>query len=123
MTMTSNQQMLPLTDECHEDQRPGLSEVEWAERPYSHGLTDRVNMHRSAPRPHRQRWRMLVVLAMILAAAGLVVASDHSTSKCWPVVFEAGVPDASHVPHSAPDHHHDEALMAGRTPHSYKRGI
>jgi hypothetical protein len=81
MTVTSDQMTAPALDKT--DQRPGSSDVAWAERAYHHQQREPRHERRST---HR-RWRVLVAtLAIVLLTAGLVVAMRIQGAAPSPVV-------------------------------------
>jgi uncharacterized membrane protein YdfJ with MMPL/SSD domain len=86
MTITSNQ-ISPQLDKPDADQRPGSSDITWAERAYLQQRRERANERRTVPRASRRRWRILVAaLGIILVAAGLVVAMRYEGSSASSVV-------------------------------------
>jgi len=87
VTMTSNPLSRPL-DKPDVDQRPGSSDITWAERVYRHQWRERSNERRRVPRSSRRRIQILVAaLAILLVMAGLVVAMRYEGSSPSPVVY------------------------------------
>ena len=86
MTITSNQTSPPL-DKPDVDQRPGSSDITWAERAYHHQRRERTDERRKVPRSSMRVWRIPVVaLGIILVIAGLVVAMRYEGSSASSVV-------------------------------------
>jgi hypothetical protein len=85
MTVTSDQMTTPPLDKT--DQRPGSSDVAWAERAYHHQQREPRHERRSTFRQLGRRWRVLVAtLAIVLLTAGLVVAMRVQGAAPSPVV-------------------------------------
>ncbi len=86
MTITSNQ-VSPAIDKPDVDQRPGSSDISWAERAYHDRRREPANERRKVPCARRRRLRILVTaLAIILVMAGLVVTMRYEGSSPLPVV-------------------------------------
>jgi hypothetical protein len=86
VTITSNQ-VSPPVDKLNVDQRPGSSDITWAERAYHHQRREWSNERRRVPLVSRRRTRILVAtLAIVLMMAGLVVAMRYEGSSPSPVV-------------------------------------
>ena len=70
MTITADQVSLPI-DKPDVDQRPGSSDVAWAERAYHHEQREATNERRRAPRVGRRRSRtLLIALAALFSRQG-----------------------------------------------------
>jgi hypothetical protein len=85
VTMTSNQ-VSPAVDKPDVDQRPGSSDIAWAERAYHHQEREHAGGRRRVLRPSRRRSRLLTAMfATVLLMAGLVVAMRYVGSAPSPV--------------------------------------
>jgi hypothetical protein len=70
VTITSHQ-VSPSVDKPDVDQRPGSSDITWAERAYHHQRREPTNERRRVPRTRRRRLRILVAtLAIVILMAG-----------------------------------------------------
>jgi hypothetical protein len=86
MTITSNQ-VVPPIDITGGEQRPGLSDVAWAERAYHQDWSNPATEQREKSR--RTPWRLGVLvttLAVVLAMAGLVLTMRYEGSSSPTVV-------------------------------------
>ena len=80
MTITADQVSLPL-DKPDVDQRPGSSDVAWAERAYHHEHREATNERRRASRAGRRRWRTpRIALAVLFLTTGLVLVMRYQGS-------------------------------------------
>ena len=80
MTITADQVFLPL-DNPDVDQRPGSSDVAWAERAYHHEQREATNERRRASRAGRRRSRtLLMALAALFLTTGLVFVMRYQGS-------------------------------------------
>ena len=88
MTITSNQ-AAPSVEELDVDERPGSSDITWAERAYHHQRREQANERRQVPLARRRRWRIfLSALAIAFLLAGMVVAMRYEGSSPSPVVHQ-----------------------------------
>jgi hypothetical protein len=72
----------PSVEETDVDQRPGSSDITWAERAYHHQRREPANERRRVPRSGRRRWQIRVaLLAVVFLMAGLVVAMRYEGSS------------------------------------------
>lgn len=79
MTITSQQVSLTI-DQPDVDQRPGSSDIAWAERAYHHHRIEPVNRRRRLPRAGRRRRMRLLVATLILLMSGLIVTMRYEGS-------------------------------------------
>jgi hypothetical protein len=71
------------------DQRPGSSDVTWAESAYDHQESERSDESHRLPRASRPRLRILIAtLAIVILMAGLVVAMRSQSPSPSPVVTQ-----------------------------------
>ena len=88
MTMTSSHES-PAIDKPGVDQRPGSSDVAWAERAYHHHERELSDERRRVPGASRRRLRILIAtLATVILMAGLVVAMRSQGASPSPVVTQ-----------------------------------
>ena len=81
MTIASHQ-ISPFLEETDVDQRPGSSDITWAQRAYRHQRSEPANERRRVPRAGRRRLRIRVaLLAVVSLMAGLVVAIRYEGSS------------------------------------------
>jgi hypothetical protein len=85
MTITSNQ-VRPTVNTSGHDQRPGSSDVAWAESAYHHERRVPVKNERRASRLVRRRLRILVTALAALAIAGVIVTMRYEGAASSPVV-------------------------------------
>jgi hypothetical protein len=98
VTITSNQVSPPL-DNPDADQRPGSSDIEWAERAYHHQEREPSKERRRVRRSRRRLRNLIAALAIVFLTAGLVVVMRYEGSP--PPVLS---PTSSHVattPHAS----------------------
>jgi hypothetical protein len=85
MTLTSNP-VSPMLDKPDVDQRPGTSDIAWAEHAYQQ-RREPAHEHPKVPRVLRRRLRPLVAaLTIVVLIVGLVVAVRYVGSSPAPVV-------------------------------------
>jgi hypothetical protein len=100
MTMTSNQASAPI-DTPDLDQRPGSSDIAWAERAYLHQEREQASERRRVPRAPKRRLRMLVAaLVIVVGMAGLVVAMRYVGSSPSPIVTQPTSSQTATAPQS-----------------------
>jgi hypothetical protein len=88
MTLTSNQ-VSPIVDKPGVDQRPGTSDIAWAERAYRHQRKEPANERPKVPRSRRRRLRILVAtITIVVLMVGLVVAIRYAGSSPVPVTHQ-----------------------------------
>ena len=85
MTITSDQVSI---DQPDVDQRPGSSDIAWAERAYHHQRREPTNEHRRAPRGRRRRLRILVATFAVVLMAGLIVMMRYGGTSVSPVIHQ-----------------------------------
>jgi hypothetical protein len=85
MTITSNP-VAPRVDVYDNDQRPGSSDVAWAERAYRREEKRQANDRRTVlPRLSRRRLRVLLaIFVLVLAMTGLVLVMRYSGAASSP---------------------------------------
>jgi hypothetical protein len=89
MTITSNPAS-PLIEELDVDQRPGSSDVAWAERAYHHQRQEAPGERRRTGRVLRRRLRVVIAtLALVILMIGLVVTMRYSGSSPSPVTHRS----------------------------------
>ena len=100
VTITSNQ-VSPVVDKPDVEQRPGSSDIAWAERAYHHRRKEPANEHRRASRARPPRLRIVVAtLAVICLMAGLIVATRFVGSSPSPVVQRSTSSQTAAAPQS-----------------------
>jgi len=86
VTITEHQ-VSPSVDEPDVDQRPGSSDITWADRAYQHQQKEPASDRRRMRRALRRRTRILgATLAIVLLVTGLVVAMRFEGSSAPLVV-------------------------------------
>jgi hypothetical protein len=99
MTITSNP-IVPRIDEYDDDQRPGSSDVAWAERAYRREDKEPANERRRVPRSFRRRLRVLLaIFILVLAMSGLVLVMRYSGAASSPVTNHPTSSQPVTVPH------------------------
>ena len=100
MTLTSNQ-VSPIVDKPDIDQRPGTSDIAWAERAYHHQRREPANEHPKVPLALRRRLRRLVAaFIVVLLMVGLVVAMRSQGSSQSPVLHRPTSSQTAAAPQS-----------------------
>jgi hypothetical protein len=93
MTITSNHVFSPTTTSTDE-QRPGSSDVAWAERAYRHERRVPVKNRRRISRLLRRRLRILVTALAALAIAGVIITMRYEGAVPSPVVHPSSASQA-----------------------------
>jgi hypothetical protein len=88
MTLTTHR-VSPIVDKPGVDQRPGTSDIAWAERAYHHQRKEPSNQRRKGPRSPRHRLRILAgTITIVALMVGLVVAMRYTGSSPAPVTHQ-----------------------------------
>jgi hypothetical protein len=96
VTITSNQVSQSI-DEHGVDQRPGSSDVTWAERAYNQQRESANEPRVSRPRRHRLRI-LVATLALVCLMAGLIIAMRAQGASPSPVVTQPTSSQAATAP-------------------------
>jgi hypothetical protein len=84
MTTRADHVSLPLED-TDIDQRPGSSDVSWAERAYKHEERQPASERRSRHRPSRRQLRVLLAALVLFVTVGLVVIMRYQGAAPAPI--------------------------------------